>query len=464
MNQSLWLSCAAVAMTLAVSLSSHGGEAAATVDDPVLEKRLEWFRDQKFGLFLHWGIYSQLGCIESWPLVFEDRNWSNPAIRTFDEMLAYRKVYFLQNRTFNPKHFHPDQWAALAKRAGMKYVMFTTKHHDGFSMFDTKLTDFRITGPDCPYSKTAQPDITRSVFEAFRKEGFGIGCYFSKSDWHHPGYWDPDRPAVDRNPNYDTLKEKDRWESFVKFAHGQMQELMSNYGHVDILWLDGGQVRPPKQDIRMDEVAAMARKHQPHLIIVDRTAGTKHENYRTPEQEVPDKPLSYVWESCLTMGEQWSFKPDDEYKSTRKLIHLLVDIVAKGGNFLLNVGPQPDGQLPAPAVQRLMEIGDWMAVNGEAIHGTRVIEPYKAGRVAFTSRGNAVYAIYMAEDGQESPPAELTIPGPRPAAGSTLTLLGVAEPLKWRSTPQGTIVSIPAAVVQKPPCRHAWAIRYDAAR
>ena len=141
------------------------------------------------------------------------------------------------------------------------------------------------------------------VFSTFRGEGFAIGCYFSKSDWHHPGYWDPDRPARDRNPNYDTAKEPERWAGFVRFVHGQIEELMSNYGHVDILWLDGGQVRPPKQDIQMDKVAEMARKHQPHLIIVDRTAGTKHENYRTPEQEVPDKPLPFVWESCLTMGQ-----------------------------------------------------------------------------------------------------------------------------------------------------------------
>ena len=444
---------------MALTTAAPGGEAQPSAEDRLLEQRLEWFRDQKFGLFLHWGIYSQLGCIESWPVVWEDRSWSNPAIRTFEEMLAYRKVYFLQNRIFNPKQFDPEQWATLAKRAGMKYVMFTTKHHDGFSMFDTRQTDYRVTAPDCPYSKTPQPDITRAIFDAFRKEGFGIGAYFSKSDWHHGGYWDPARPALDRNPNYDTAKEKDRWESFVQFVHGQIGELMGNYGHVDILWLDGGQVRPPKQDIRMDEVAALARKKQPHLIIVDRTAGTKHENYRTPEQEVPDKPLSYVWESCLTMGEQWSFKPDDQYKSTRKLIHLLVDIVAKGGNLLLNVGPQPDGQLPAPAVLRLIEIGDWMSINAEAIHGTRPIEPYKAGRVAFTSKGKTVYAIYLLEEGQESLPAEVTIPGPKPAVGSDIVLLGVAEPLKWRATADGTVVSIPPAVVQKPACRHAFAFK-----
>ncbi|MDD4869138.1 MAG: alpha-L-fucosidase [Kiritimatiellae bacterium] len=433
-------------------------ETIAPVDEH-LAKRLEWFRDQKFGLFMHWGAYSQLGCIESWPLVFADKKWSNPSINTFEEMLEFRKKYWAQNKTFNPTSFEPKEWAKVAKRAGMKYVMFTTKHHDGFSMFDTKQTDYRVTAPDCPYSKSAHPDIAAEVFAAFRAEGFGIGAYFSKSDWHHPSYWDPERPAKDRNPNYDTAKEPERWAKFVSFVHGQIEELMTNYGKIDILWLDGGQVRPPKQDVQMDRLAEMARRHQPDLIIVDRTARTKHENYRTPEQQVPKEPLSYTWETCMTMGDQWSFKPDDKYKSTRQLIHLLVDIVAKGGNFLLNIGPQPDGKLPAVAVQRLEEIGNWMAINAEAIHGTRTIAPYKEGRIAFTSRGNTVYAIYLPEEDKETLPEELTIPGPQPVAGSEIHLLGIAEPLKWHPGPQGTTVSIPSGVSAKPPCKHAFVFK-----
>ncbi|MGE5609511.1 MAG: alpha-L-fucosidase [Bacillota bacterium] len=432
---------------------------AQTSDEQRLKERLEWFQDQKFGLFMHWGIYSQLGCIESWPIVFEDRNWSNPGIRTYDEMVAFRKVYFLQNRTFNPTQFDPTQWAKLAKRAGMKYVMFTTKHHDGFCMFDTKLTDFKVTGADCPFSKSAKANIAKEVFAAFRAEGFGIGAYFSKSDWHHPGYWDPDRPAVDRNPNYDTAKEPKRWEEFVKFVHGQIEELMTGYGKIDILWLDGGQVRPPKQDVQMDRMAAMARKHQPQLIIVDRTAGTKHEEYRTPEQEVPDKPLPYAWESCLTMGEQWSFKPDDKYKSTRQLIHLLVDIVAKGGNFLLNVGPRPDGKLPMEAAQRLEEIGQWMDVNAEAIHGTRPIAPYKQGRVAFTSKGNIVYAIYLEEEGKEGLPQNVVVQGMKAAAGSDVKLLGVEKPMEWTAEGNGMVIRVPESVAGKLPCKHAFVFK-----
>lgn len=443
------LICTSV-MFAALAMRAHAAD-----PDQRLARRLEWFQDLRFGLFLHWGPYSQMGCIESWPLVWADRSWSNPSIKTFEEMLEFRERYFALNRTFDPAEFDPKAWAKAAKRAGMKYVMFTTKHHDGFCMFDTRQTDYRITHPDCPYSRRKNPDIVREVFTAFRNEGFGIGCYFSKSDWHHPCYWDPARRAEDRNPNYDTLKEPQRWARFVQFVHAQIEELMSNYGRIDILWLDGGQVRPPKQDIQMDRLAEMARRHQPDLIIVDRTAGTKHENYRTPEQKVPDKPLPYVWESCLTMGRQWSYKPDDDYKSPRQLIHLLVDVVAKGGNLLLNIGPQPDGKLPPPALQRLEAIGRWMDVNAEAIHGSRPLPPWKDGQVAFTRRGDTVYAIYLLPDGDAAPPPQIRFVGPRPSAGAQVRLLGWKGAVPWRIDGQSVIVDVPPQAVANPPCEHA---------
>jgi len=421
-------------------------------------ERMEWFQDMKFGLFMHWGIYCELGCIESWPLVWADRSWSNPELQSLDEMLAFRKKYWALNRKFNPGSFQPERWAAVAKRAGMKYVMFTTKHHDGFCMFDTRQTDYKVTATDCPFSRNPRANIASEVFDVFRKEGFGIGCYFSKSDWHSPYYWSPDTVPLDRNPNYDTAKKPERWGKFANFVHGQVKELITEYGHIDILWLDGGQVRPPKQDINMDKLVAMARGHQPHLIVVDRTVG-RYEDYRTPEQKVPDRPLPYVWETCMTMGDQWSYKPQDEYKPTRELIHLLVDIVAKGGNFLLNVGPRPDGTLPPVAVSRLEEIGHWMDVNAEAIHGTRPIAPYKEGRVALTSKGEALYAIYLAEKDTDVPPATVVVPSLRPKPNSEIRLLGHDEPCAWRLTPSGLTIDVPKSVRKKPPCEHAWVFK-----
>jgi alpha-L-fucosidase len=235
---------------------------------------------------------------------------------------------------------------------------------------------------------------------------------------------------------------------------------MTGYGEIDILWLDAGQVRPPAQDLRMDELAAMARRHQPRLIIVDRTVGGRYENYRTPEQEVPEQPLPYVWESCVTMGTSWSYKPADKYKSTHQLIHLLVDIVGKGGNLLLNVGPQPDGELPPEAVLRMKEVGAWMSLNGEAIYGTRPVKPCKEGDIVFTLRGKTAYAISLAKDGEEGPPAQLSFSSLKPAPGSTARLLGVDQPLVWRTDAAGkTIMEMPASAREAPPCRHAFVVK-----
>jgi alpha-L-fucosidase len=214
----------------------------------------------------------------------------------------------------------------------------------------------------------------------------------------------------------------------------------------------------------MDRLAAMARRHQPRLIVVDRTVGGRYENYRTPEQEVPEKPLPYVWETCMTMGDQWSFKPDDNYKSTHRLIHLLVDVVGKGGNFLLNVGPQPNGELPAAAVARMREIGAWLKVNGDAIYGTRPVAPYKEGPVVFTRKGRTVFAVFLTAGEGDGPPERVTLAALRPAPNSRVQLLGVRKPLAWQTAADGrTTIEVPAAVRKSPPCHHAFVFKFTPA-
>jgi len=429
-----------------------------------LRDRLEWFQDLKFGLFMHWGPYSQWGCIESWPLVEAD-TWARPDdleawIERDQDLERFRRDYWALNKTFDPTQFDPAPWVDAAERAGMKYVTFTTKHHDGFCMFDTKTTDYRITHPDCPFHRDPRSNVAEGVFDAFRNRGFGISCYFSKSDWRSPYYWDPERPAPDRNPNYDTLAEPERWAKFVEFVHAQVEELMTEYGHMDVLWLDGGQVRPPNQDIQMPRLAEMARSHQPGLIIADRTVSGPYENILTPEQRIPDEPLGQAWESCLTMGNGWAYRPNDEYKSTRTLIHMLVDIVTKGGNFLLNVGPTPQGTFEETPLSRLREIGDWMSVNAEAIHETRPIAPYKEGNVCYTQKGEHVYAIVLAEEGEEGPPAKVRLAGLRPAAGTEVRMLGSDEAIDCQASGEGVELVLPTAGL---PCENAWVLKFTPA-
>ncbi|MCQ2294512.1 MAG: alpha-L-fucosidase [Bacteroidales bacterium] len=401
---------------LSLLLILLGGVAFAQHDqlpetDPAVLQRVDEWQDLKFGFMMHWGIYAQWGVVESWNLCNEP--WINRGGAPYDE---YKRNYTNLNRTFNPSHFAPEEMAAAAKRAGMKYLVFTTKHHDGFCMYRTNETDYSVTGPDCPYSRTAQPDITKAMVDAFRGQGMWIGLYFSKPDWHCDNYWAHEWATPDRNVNYDIAEHPDRWEEYKRFTHKQIYELTHNYGDIDILWLDGGWVRPEwsindetrpwlgcyqrVQDVDMPKLAAIARSNNPDLIIVDRSVGGRYENYRTPEKEVPDTLLPYPWETCMTMGDSWSYVPNDNYKSSQQLIHMLCDVVAKGGNLLLNVGPDAEGRLPQEAVERMQEIGNWLDCNGCAIYGTRPLFPYSKGGVRYTQSkdGSHRYAICLIGD------------------------------------------------------------------
>ena len=373
-------------------------------NDPAILHRIGEWQDLKFGFMMHWGIYAQWGVVESWSICNED--WivrerigddGRPVKGTRDgDYYKYKQAYQALNRTFNPQHFAPVEWAAAARQAGMKYVVFTTKHHDGFAMFDTKLSSYSSTGSECP----AQRDFTRDVVDAFRAQGLWTGLYFSKPDWHNDDYWAHEWATPDRNVNYSIDAHPDRWQRFCDFTYGQIHELTHNYGPIDILWLDGGWVRPEwsiddevagwlgcyrrVQDIGMGRIAAMARERNPQMLIVDRSVGGRYENYRTPEKQVPDTLLPYPWETCMTMGDSWSYVPGDNYKSVKTLIHMLCDVVAKGGNLLLNVGPDADGNLPPEAMQRMEAIGTWLQKNGHAIYATRPLYPYCEGNVRYT--------------------------------------------------------------------------------
>ena len=264
--------------------------------DPAVQAKLEQWQDLKFGFFVHWGPYSQKGYCESWTICSEDVDWiQRDTMISYDE---YYRNYVGLKKTFNPVKFNPEYWADLAKEAGMKYFVFTTKHHDGFCMWDTKETDYKITSSECPYHTAPHPDILKELFGAFQKRDFMIGAYFSKPDWNNPYYWSDRWQHGDRNVNYKIKNHPWMWEKFCDFTYNQIKELMTGYGKVDIIWLDGGWVAPENrnQDIKMDRIVEMAREHQPGLIVVDRWVGGKYENYRTPEQKIPEKPWNYPWE------------------------------------------------------------------------------------------------------------------------------------------------------------------------
>jgi alpha-L-fucosidase len=457
--------------------------------DPLVQEKLDQWQDIKFGLLMHWGAYSQWGIVESWSLCPEDYGWcertkgSNP-----QDYFTYKKEYEALKKTFNPVKFDPEKWARAAQAAGMRYVVFTTKHHDGFSMFDSKYTNYKVTDPECAFSSHPKANITKEIFDAFRAKDMWVGAYFSKPDWNHKSYWDPYFPPQDRNVNYDPARYPEKWESFVQFTHNQLLELVTDYGDVDIVWLDGGWVkkrdqqnleenyaekfaentagngfikhRMVSQDIRMDELVGKLREKQPGLIVVDRAVYGKNQNYLTPENRVPEKELPYPWESCIISGGGWSYTPDATYMSGREGVQTLVDIVAKGGNLLLNIAPSPEGEWQEGAYSLLQEYEKWMAINSEAIYNSTTLAPYKEDHVAMTQQADGTaYFLYMAEENETQMPAAISVKSHQPASGSTVYLLGHDEPLQWSANGSGFTVTIPRKLRENPPSEFVWTLK-----
>jgi len=340
--------------------------------------KLKQWEDAKFGLFIHFGPWSQTESGMIWPLA-----------TTKD--IQQRQQYFELYRTFNPTKFDADQWAKAAKQSGAKYVVFTTKHHDGFCNFDSALTDFKITSPNCPYSASAHPDLTGEFVRAVRAQKLLIGFYYSHIDWHYPtGNWHRDT-KIDETF---IAAHPQQWHDFANYEQGQILELISKYGQLDLFWFDVSWPRDGVDDAR--QMLTMMRSWQPRMLINDRGTG-EFADFVTPEQGIPSPIPDGPWETCLTISEGngfWYKGPNAKYKSTETLVKLLADIVSKGGNLLLNVGPRPDGTWPQEESERLADIGRWLDRNGAAIYGCNR-SPLKQvpdwGRV--TQNGSRLYAI-----------------------------------------------------------------------
>lgn len=409
--------------------------------DPQVLTKLKHWQDQKFGVLMHWGLYSVPGIVESWSICSED--WIVRERKpTYEEDKAW---YWSQKDSLNPVNFDPSKWADVMKKAGMKYMIFTTKHHDGFCMFDTKYTDFSIAHG--PFGKDPRHNIAKEVFNAYRNKGFMIGCYFSKPDWHSKWFWNPYYATPNRRINYKKQQHPDWWQNYRKFTQNQLNELTTDYGNIDILWLDGGWITG--EEIGLDTILADARKRNPGMISVDRTIRGKNENYQTPEQGIPAKQLDIPWESCITLSHAWGWTPNAKFKSPNKVIGILSEIVAKGGCLALGVGPKADGTLQPEVVKNLLQIGNWLNKNGQAIYSTVNAAHYNDGKVWFTAdkNGKTLYAIYALEDGEKTPK---TITWTENKPKGKLVLLQNGKSVKYTIKGNQVTVTLPSGLKNEP--------------
>ena len=377
-----------------------------------------WFDTARFGMFVHWGHSSQRGCELSWPLV-----GGTPALPHCSDIPV--QEYHATAATFDPRAYDPRAWAAMAKRLGMTYAVFTAKHHDGFAMYHTGQSDFSIE--HTPFGR----DILREFIDAMRAEGIRIGVYFSLIDWHHPDY--PAFTEADKPYQFGKWRQPspEQWTRFSDFMFAQVRELLTQYGRIDVIWFDGGWERNVLQ-WRSKELHEMIRRLQPEILINDRLPGFG--DFDTPEQFVPARPPARAWETCMTINESWGYNPaDTNYKSARELIHTLCEVAGRGGNLLLNVGPKGDGSLPAELTERLAVVERWMSRHGESIVGTEpALEPWQFYGPA-TRRGDRLYLHLLMR-----PYDTVTLRGARTKKVTGVSALASGMPLEY--TTRATIV------------------------
>ena len=377
----------AVCCTVLLGCLSWSGYARAEQATGAPAESIARWQDMRFGMFVHWGPISIKG---------EEIGWSRERGPDGYRGPIPTAVYDGLCKQFDAPKFDAKQWVAIAKAAGMKYLVFTSKHHDGFCEFDSKLTDYKVTSPECPLRR----DVLKELSEACRDAGIALGIYYSQPDSHHPDY---------RTPNH---------AKYIEYLHGQVREVLSNYGPVTTIWFDG--LGGVAADWDAKRLVPMIRQLQPNILVNNRCGVPA--DYDTPEQKIGTFQTSRPWESCITICNQWAWKPNDDMKSLKECLQTLVTCAGGDGNLLFNVGPMPSGEIEPRQVERLKEMGRWLDKYGESIYGTRG-GPFKPiGGVLSTHKGNTVYIHVLKWDADQItlPPLPKKIVASRVLTGGTV--------------------------------------------
>jgi alpha-L-fucosidase len=469
------LIAATIGLTILAALSPQ-----ASADNPVLAKpvespeehaaRVAWWREAKFGMFIHWGLYSIPAGV--WRDKVHATGYSEWIM--FGEKIPVKEYELLAKR-FNPSKFDANAWVAIAKQAGMKYMVFTTKHHEGFSMFKSQLTPYNVVDAT-PFKR----DVTKELSDACRDSGMRFGCYYSiDRDWYRPqggNYYK-------QNNSWDfpdsTREDFDRY--FATFAKPQVAELLTNY-RPDLLWFDEIEM---KTDSQVDDLYQMIRKLQPRCLVNSRIKSGRLpgkipppycDYISTGDNEIADKAMGFEWENPGSMNTSYGYNENDHnWVEAPEIVFRLVDIVSKGGNYLLNVGPTSEGLIPQPSIDRLMAVGAWMETNQEAIYGTSPWRVFHDGLldhetakvpkentgspvdIRFTAKGNSIYAICLAWPEKDVVVRALGNKGVPDKTIAAVSMLGSKDVVKWRQTDDGLTLSVP----REKPCRYAFVYRID---
>jgi alpha-L-fucosidase len=434
-------------LLLLLSLTTSAQKNYLTESKSDKDARMDWWRDATFGMFIHWGAYA-----------VPAGNYKDKPVKGIGEWIMHNAnipipEYEAYVKQFNPQSFDAKEWVSIAKNAGMKYIVITSKHHDGFCLWDSKVTNYDIMDFS-PFKR----DILKELSDACKAAGIKMCFYHSIMDWHQPDAESKKSYTHQNSVNPDFAKYR---ENYLK---PQLAELITKYDPA-VIWFDGEWI-PEWTEEQGKDLYNFLRNLKPNIIVNNRVGKARkglngmnqYDNaagdFGTPEQEILEGTADTDWESCMTINDTWGYKLNDKnWKSSKVLIDNLIDIAAKGGNYLLNVGPTAAGIIPQESVERLKEMGDWLKVNGEAIYATNSLKQYKEGNnIKFTKSksGKFVYAIVTAKTSDS-----ISVASVAPIEGSKVYMLGVKTPLKWFKDNGKTVFVLPKIL----PSDYAWTIK-----